>query len=41
MTLKCWDVTSTLLQDVSMDNNMAVVLLQNCRRYEQQYFRSL
>ena len=30
MTLNCWELTSTLLQDVSMGNNIAVVLLQNC-----------
>ena len=28
ITLNCWDVTSILLQDVSIGNNMAVVLLR-------------
>jgi len=28
MMLNCWDITSTLLQDVSMGSNMAVILLR-------------
>jgi hypothetical protein len=28
MMLNCWEFTSTLLQDVSMGNNVAVVLLK-------------